>query len=421
MIPLIDGHLDLAWNALSFDRDQTLSVAALREREGRLIHANSGQSGAPGARGGWGRCTTSLPEMRKARIGICLATILARAKPGSPPPALQLRTDLDHASQEIAFSAGRGQLAYYNLLESRGWLRMIRDVETLNEVWSTWADAGEPASAPGQPSIGYVLSMEGADPIVEPAQAQDWWEAGLRVASLAHYGQSAYAFGTGGDGPVTPRGYELLKEFDRLGIVLDLTHTAHTAFFQALDAFGGEVLASHNNCQALVPGDRQFTDEQVKAIVARGGVIGAVLDAWMLSPGWKIGTTTPASPGAPTLQQVVDHIDRVCQLAGNAKHAAIGSDLDGGFGTEQTPRDLDTIADLQKLEGLLKARGYSQADVCGIFHGNWLTLLRRALPSRGTGAGSGSAASGPRIGAAHGMIQGSTQSGRSQVHAESDR
>jgi membrane dipeptidase len=79
-----------------------------------------------------------------------------------------------------------------------------------------------------------------------------------------------------------------------------------------------------------------------------------------------------------TLNTVVDHIDRVCQLAGNARHAGIGSDLDGGFGREQSPADLDTIADLQRLPDLLRARGYSAADVEGIMHKNWLRFFEDA-------------------------------------------
>jgi membrane dipeptidase len=76
---------------------------------------------------------------------------------------------------------------------------------------------------------------------------------------------------------------------------------------------------------------------------------------------------------------VVDHIDHVCQLAGDSRHSGIGSDLDGGFGWEQSPHDLDTIADLQQVASILGGRGYSDEDVAAIMHGNWLRLLERAL------------------------------------------
>ena len=160
---------------------------------------------------------------------------------------------------------------------------------------------------------------------------------------------------------------------EKAGIVLDLTHLADQAFWEALDNFSGPVLASHNNCRALVPHQRQFTDEQLNAIIARNGVVGAALDAWMLYPDWIKGETNPA---VLTLEAVANHIDHVCQLAGSTRHAAIGSDLDGGYGTEQTPGDLDTIADLQKLDGLLRTKGYKTEDIEAIFHGNWLRFFR---------------------------------------------
>jgi membrane dipeptidase len=184
-----------------------------------------------------------------------------------------------------------------------------------------------------------------------------------------------YAGGTATEDGFTKLGFALLNEMQRLGVILDLTHLSDPAFWQALNHFDGTVLASHNNCRALVPHQRQFSDDQLKAIIARDGVIGAALDAWMLAPGWIIGRSE--NP-AVTLTHVVDHIDHICQLEGNSRHAAIGSDLDGGFGREQSPRDLDTIADLQKLAGLLEGRGYKTGDINAIFHGNWLRVLRKS-------------------------------------------
>jgi membrane dipeptidase len=371
---LFDAHLDIAWNAVCFDRDQLLCVSELRANE-------AGMTGKPR-----GRCTVSLPEMRAARVGICLATVLARALPKMLPAMAEglgtagvrrhgpviLREDLDYANQTIACAAARAQLAYYELLEQQGHLRQIRDAKTLDAVWKLWQEDGK-TPAP----IGYILSMEGADPIIEPSQTQWWWDHGLRTACLAHYGPSAYAMGTGGDGPLTPQGRELLREFDRLGMILDLVHTADQAFEQALELFSGPVFVSHGNCRALVPHDRQLSDGQIRQLIERGGVIGVVADAWMIVPNYAKG---PGPKPAVTLAHLADHIDRICQLAGNTRHAAIGSDLDGGFGTEQTPTDLDTIADLQHLAPLLAAQGYSDGDIDAVFHANWLRFFREALP-----------------------------------------
>ena len=360
MRTLFDGHLDLSWNALSWGRDITLDLDALKASE-------RGMTDHPAR----GRATTTLPEMRRGAIAICQATVLARARPEGRPHDGPSRLNLDYMNQEIASATARGQLAYYELLERRGWLKRIRTAGELDDHWRSWCE--DPAGTP----IGYMLAMEGADPIVDVDHAGAWWELGLRSVNLAHYGKSRYAVGTGGDGPLTADGLSLLKEFERLGMILDATHLSDTSFFQALDAFGGPVLASHNNCRALVPDGRQFSDEQIRRLIGRGAVIGAALDAWMLAPGWVKGQTTRE---VVALDAVADHIDHVCQLAGNANHAAIGSDLDGGFGTEQVPVGLDRIADLQKLDAILSCRGYPPEAIDAIFHGNWLRFFREHLP-----------------------------------------
>jgi membrane dipeptidase len=144
-----------------------------------------------------------------------------------------------------------------------------------------------------------------------------------------------------------------------------------------MDLFGGPVLASHHNCRALVPDQRQLTDNQIKKLIQRGAVIGAAMDDWMLVPGWERGKTMPEEAGVK-LETVIDHIDHVCQLAGNTRHAALGTDLDGGFGREQSPMDLDSIADLNRFADLLRKRGYQQDDIRGILHGNWVRFFREA-------------------------------------------
>jgi membrane dipeptidase len=281
------------------------------------------------------------------------------------------RTDLDYATPALAYSAAHAQLAYYRLLEQQGHLRMIRTARELDEHWTAYQ------AAPQTTPLGMILSMEGTDPIVTPEQAREWYAAGLRAAGLAHYGRGQHAFGTGVSGPLSATGIELLREMDELGMILDVTHLCDVSMAQALDYFDGPVLASHHNCRALVPGDRQLTDAQIKQIVERGGVIGAALDAWMLHPGWVRGQTLP---DVVTLANLADHIDHVCQLAGDTRHSALGTDLDGGFGNEQTPIDLRVYADLQKLGEILAARNFGDDDINAIFHQNWLQFFRRSLP-----------------------------------------
>jgi membrane dipeptidase len=350
---LIDAHLDLSMNALNWDRDLQLEVHELRRREAGMTQK------------GRARGTTTLPEMRKGEVALSLATVICRvAWPGSPATGA--------ANQQIAYSKAQGQLAYYRILESQGKLRQVRDQAGLAAHMQAWQDT--PETTP----LGYILSMEGADPIVDAGQVTSWWEDGLRVVSLSHYGFSAYAHGTDTVGGLTERGRPLLEAMAAAGMIVDLTHLADEAFFETLDAFSGPVLASHNNCRALVPGCRQFTDEQIAAIIARGGVIGAALDAWMIYPGWIKGETQPE---VVSLDNLVDHIVHICELAGDADHVGIGSDLDGGYGNEQTPHDLGTIADLQKLAPLLSRRGFSDDDVERFMRGNWIRFFSQHLPA----------------------------------------
>jgi membrane dipeptidase len=347
---LIDAHLDLAMNALNWDRNLDLTVHEIRQAEAGMSEK------------GRGRGTVSLPELRAAEVAVSLATVIDRtARLGSPSTG--------SACQEISYAKAQGQLAYYRVLEAQGKVRMLSDWPSLKAHVNAWQER------PEEEPLGFILSMEGADPIVWPGQAQSWWEDGLRVVGLSHYGISAYAHGTDTVGGLSGAGRALLREMDALGMVLDLSHLADDAFWQALDAFSGPVLASHNNCRALVPGPRQYSDEQVQAIVARDGVIGVALDAWMLYPGWIKGQT---SNEVVSLEAVAEQIDHICQVAGNARHAAVGSDLDGGYGTEQCPHDLDTISDLQKIPDLLRKRGYDQAEIESVMHGNWLRFFEEA-------------------------------------------
>ena len=359
---LIDAHLDLAWNALSFNRDLTLELDELRRCEAHMTDEPSR-----------GNATTSLPEMRRAGVAVCVATLLARSSPGHRPQNSYSRIDLEYANQSIAHAMAKGQRAYYRQLEDQNEICLIRTAGELDTHWRRWQQ-----NHSKRPPIGVILSMEGADPIVDPDQVDQWWDEGLRAVGPVHYGKSHYAAGTGATGPLTEKGLKLLRCFERVGMILDVTHFCDESFFLAMDYFGGAVLASHHNCRRLVPGDRQLSDEQIKLLIERDAIIGAAFDAWMLYPDWVHGKTSPTVVG---IDAAADHIDYICQLAGSCRHCAIGTDLDGGFGNNQTPHDLRTITDIQKLSTILADRGYSNADIDAIFHGNWLRFFENALPS----------------------------------------
>jgi membrane dipeptidase len=217
--------------------------------------------------------------------------------------------------------------------------------------------------------------MEGSQPILHPEQIHEWYEAGLRILGPAHYGENPYCFGTGSQGGLKADGPALLREMDKAGMLLDVTHLADQSFWEALEVFEGPVLASHHNCRSLVPGDRQLTDEQIKALIERGGVIGAAFDNWMIKPGW---VRFVSDPKTVCMEDIANHTDHICQIAGNAEHCGIGSDLDGGFGKEQSPDDLDTIADLCRFADILERRGYTKNDIEGIMYRNFVEFFRRA-------------------------------------------
>ena len=351
----IDAHLDLSMNAMEWNRDLTRPVAEINARE-------QGMTDKPDR----GNATVSLPELRKGNVGLVVATQIARfVEPDNPL--------LGWHSPQQAWAHTQGQLAWYSAMEKQGELKQIRNWQELQAHLAYW-NAGEDKS---QKAIGYILSLEGADSIVSLDYLETAYENGLRALGPAHYGPGRYAFGTDASLPLSQQGKDLLRKMEELGIILDATHLCDLAFWDALDHFQGPVWASHNNCRALVDHNRQFSDEMIKALIARGAVIGGVFDAWMLSPGWIRGESTPKERNV-TLATLLDHLDHICQLAGNANHIGIGSDLDGAFGKEQCPSDLETIADLQKIPDLLRARGYSEEDVQKVMHGNWLRFLKKA-------------------------------------------
>jgi membrane dipeptidase len=353
---IVDAHLDLAWNALQYGRDLRRTVAETRAAEIDLE--------GPGR----GRGTVALPELAAAQVAIAFATLFARSTG-------KVIAGVDYETMAEANEVAWAQLTYYRTLENEGRVTIIIDAPGLRthlERWATW----EVEPLHSQPPLGLILSMEGADPITHPDELPLWHEAGLRLIGLTHFGPGRYAGGTLTETGLTDLGRSLLGEMASLGMTLDVTHCADAALDEALALFAGPVLASHSNVRSLVPRQRQLPDRHIAAIAARGGVIGVALDCWMLDPDWIHGQA--ANP--VTLSRVVDHFDYVCQLTCSAAHVGIGSDLDGGFGGEQSPRDLDTIADLQLLAGLLRERGYTEGDVQAIMHGNWLRLLGVSLP-----------------------------------------
>ena len=362
----IDGHLDLATNAIFLNRDLTKSVFEIRAKEKTLRWTDTQDRG---------NGTVALPEMRRGNIGLAIVTIISRySEFGNPLTTLGLP---GWHSQEQAYAYGQAQLSWYQLMEEKGELVQIANLNQLETHLTNWQNEAVPNSLK---PVGFILSLEGADSIINKKYLEKYYAAGLRAIGPAHFGNGLYAAGTHSDGTgLTKKGKDLLTDMDSLRIALDTTHLTDKAFFEAMDIFNGVVWASHQNCRAIIKGERQFSDEQIKLIGERGGVIGGALDTWMLHNDFNMGKDNPKQLDI-NLEKLVDHFDHICQLFGNSNHLCFGTDLDGLFGTEQTPYDMDTIADIQKFEQILTARGYASEDIENIFYKNWLRVLKKVLP-----------------------------------------
>ena len=350
---IVDAHLDLSMNALEWNRDLTQPLDDIRLREMNLKDKNDR-----------GKGTVCLPELRKGRVGLVVSTQLGRVTPkGSPLGGW-------HSPQQ-AWANTQGQLAWYKEMEALGEMVQVTDRTSLIAHLELWQK--EDVEDDHKP-IGYILSLEGADSLVDISYLEKAKAYGLRAIGLSHFGPGRYAPGTKKEGGLTNAGKQLLKEIQRLDLILDVTHLTDQGFVEAMNLYSGPVWASHHNVRKIVPNQRQLTDDQIKQLIQRNAVIGGMLDCWamdirfidMVSDPWQLDIK---------LEKLIDHWDHICQIAGNSRHIGIGSDLDGIFGTEQSPWDLNSIADLQKFEYLLNKRGYSDQDIDNIFHQNWIDFL----------------------------------------------
>ncbi len=350
----IDAHLDLALNALEWNRDLTRPISEIRAAESGLTD-----------KAGRGCGTVCLPEMRCAGIGLAVVTQIAKVtRPGFSPVNVW-------QSPAQAWAMTQAQLAWYRAMQEAGEITMISTRADVERHFSLWQSNVSSA-------IGCILSLEGADSLITLNHLERAYGYWLRAIGPAHYRPGFYALGTDSTGGFSERGRELLTVMQRLGMILDVTHLTDECFWEALKLYSGPIWASHHNCRALTPHQRQLPDDQLRALIERDAVIGTALDGWMLIPDWVRGQTTPESRNL-RLEKAVEHIDHVCQIAGNALHVGLGSDLDGGFGREQTPCDIETIADVRRFPELIQQRGGTPEDARNFAHGNFLRFLRRAL------------------------------------------
>jgi membrane dipeptidase len=351
--PIVDAHEDIAWNALALGRDVRRSALETRrsERDSDIPQRE-------------GLCMLGLPEWLSGGVAVICGTIFASpARRGQPTKPYQYTT------ADEAHALALAQLGFYHRLAGDDkQIALIGSRVDLQSVLASWDDAN--------PQVGILLLMEGADPIREPAEAEFWFARGVRLVGPAWLSGSRYAGGDSAPGPLTDAGRELLRVLAGLGMILDLSHLADESFFEALDRFEGRIVATHANPRARVPGARQLSDAMIRRLAERDGVMGIVPYNRFLRPGWTHGDPKDDV----TVADVAAAIDHACQVVGDAAHVGLGSDFDGGFGAASAPAEIDTVADLGRIGPALGEMGYGEEDIAAILGGNWLRVLRAALP-----------------------------------------
>jgi len=352
----VDAHEDIAWNVLTFGRDYLQTNQSIREREQLTPVPRQGGSALLG-RDVW----------RDGDVAVIFATLYVspeRSKLGE----WETQT---YSSQQQAYTHAMRQLDVYRRLaeEDLFWI-----IETKSDL-ETCLAAREAAEQGAEKPIGFVLLMEGADPILEPEQVADWYAQGLRIVGPA-WESTRYAGGTHEPGPLTRDGFRLLDRMQELGMILDLSHMSEESYYQAIDCYEGIAIASHANPRRFLPTSRGLSDRMIMLLAERGGVVGVVPFNWFLKP----GRLKDDPKDQIVLRDVANVIDHICQLTGSAEHVAIGSDFDGGFGLEHVPAEVNTLADLNRLRPILAERGYEPEQIASIFSGNWLRILRTGLP-----------------------------------------
>ena len=363
---LVDAHQDIAYNALTFGRNYSLPVYKKRRAE---LHHNWHPIHGPGV------VTAGLPDALLGRVALVFATLFvepagsALTEGGTPPI---------YNTPREAYQAATAQWDYYQrLADENDQIRLVTTAADLDAVLSQWqpADPTAPLASLSKRVQGLVLLMENADPILEPKQFEEWYGRGVRIVGPA-WGRTRYSGGTGAPGGLTTLGFQLLETMRGFNAMLDLSHMAEQAFYEALERYDGVIIASHSNPRRFKDTDRHLSDEMIRLLAERDGVMGIVPYNRFLHPTWQPGDARDAVP----FTRLVDAIDNVCQLTGSAAHVGIGSDFDGGFGLNSIPAGMDTVGDLWWLVNHLTGRGYSPTDVEAIVGGNFLRKLRQVLP-----------------------------------------
>jgi membrane dipeptidase len=350
---VVDAHEDIAYNAVVHGRDFRKSAYEKRREEaGKTTEL----------------ATSSLPDALRGRVALMFSTLFCAPFEGD-----ERWGATTYKTPQQAYEIATRQWDYLQrLADESDQVQLVRTIHELDQVLATW----EPGTIEGDHKLGMALLIENADCIIEPKQFEEWYERGVRLVGPAWHA-TRYCGGTSQPGPLTDLGRELLDVMASFNAILDLSHMAEESFLESVDRYEGILIASHSNPRKFRTTDRHLSDEMILKLAERDGVMGTVIFNSFLSNDWSFGDPKSKVP----LSVVLDSIDYICQLTGSSAHVGLGTDFDGGFGTEATPEGIDTVADLWLLGDKLRERGYSEADVEAILSGNMLRKLRQALPA----------------------------------------
>jgi membrane dipeptidase len=363
MTLIVDAHADIAYNMLKYGRDYTRSAHETRQLE---VGSQAGLDNED-ALLGW-------PDYQRGQVAVIFSTIYATpARWSTGVNKLQVYKTFDEAH---AFYLEQLMTYHWMTDSTPDKFRLIASTRDLDLILSHWKN---PSPEGGHP-VGMVVLMEGAEGIRSLSELEEWYELGVRLIGPAWVG-TRYCGGWREPGPLTDEGRKLLSAMSDYNFTLDLSHMDEQAAVESLDIYRGPIVGTHGNCLSLMPNDnsnRHFSDRIIEGIIERDGVVGVVPYNSYLKAGWVVEKNKREEV---PLRYVADHLDHICQIAGDALHAGIGSDFDGGFGLQSIPPEIDTVADLQKLTSLLQERSYSEIDITNILGGNWITRLKRDLPA----------------------------------------
>lgn len=355
----VDAHQDLAWNMLTFSRNYTRSVYETRSLEqGTQISIFNGDTLL-----GW-------PQYQEGQVVLIFSTLFV-----SPIRRKMGEWDTQcYADHKQARSMYLHQLQVYEELVEKNpeKFRLVFTGEDLSRIIDHWKD-GSNETHP----VGLLLLMEGAEAIGDLRELDDWWYKGVRLIGPA-WASNRFCGGTGEPGPLTAEGFALIEKMAEIGYILDLSHMDEKAALQSLDAYSGQVVATHANALAKLVGsqsNRHLSDRVIRGLIERDGMIGIVPFNNFLKTDWDRREDV-------SLMNVFQQIDYICQLAGNARHVGLGTDFDGGFGLQSTPTEIDSIVDIHKIAPILSQAGYPEDAVKAIFGKNWLGVVNRVLPGK---------------------------------------